>query len=92
MVAVRIAKETGLAIDRVTFKSSLTLDKATLKAVPAGQCVTRVTLEATVYGDVTEEQVTELGEKVHVCCPVAAIFRHLPGCEFEPVWTLAKAE
>ncbi|GIQ87643.1 OsmC/Ohr family protein, partial [Kipferlia bialata] len=90
MTVTEVAKEMGWDVTKAEFKAVMTLDMEKAATKPCQQPVKTLTLTATVHGDITQEQVTELGELVHSRCTVAAIFRHLPGCECVHVWTKAE--
>jgi putative redox protein len=82
-----VADELSLSITQVDIKLEIDLDLAGFMGTSdnSNGSYKNVRLEATVLGDVTNEQVKNLGQKVDDRCPILALLR-TSGCEIESSW------
>ncbi|MFT4666596.1 MAG: putative OsmC-like protein [Polaribacter sp.] len=83
-----VAGELSLKIDQIDMKVETDLDLSGFmgEAEHSNGSYKNVRLETVVTGDVTDEQVKLLGQKVDARCPILALLRS-GGCKVESSWT-----
>jgi putative redox protein len=82
-----VADELSLSITQVDIKLEIDLDLSGFMGTSdnSNGSYKNLRLEASVLGDVTNEQVKNLGQKVDDRCPILALLR-TSGCEIESSW------
>jgi putative redox protein len=82
-----VADELSLSITQVDIKLEIDLDLSGFMGTSdnSNGSYKNLRLEASVLGDVTDEQVKNLGQKVDDRCPILALLR-TSGCEIESSW------
>jgi putative redox protein len=82
-----VADELSLSITQVDIKLEIDLDLSGFMGTSdnSNGSYKNLRLEALVLGDVTNEQVKNLGQKVDDRCPILALLR-TSGCEIESSW------
>ncbi|MCH2223271.1 MAG: OsmC family protein [Crocinitomicaceae bacterium] len=86
-----VAEELSLKIDTIDIDLELDLDLSGFMGMADNSegSYKRVLLKAIVKGDVTDEQVIELGNRVDSRCPILGLLRS-SGCEINSSWIVAK--
>ncbi|MGH1384550.1 OsmC family protein [Kordia sp.] len=82
-----VAKELSLNISGIDFKVEIDLDLSGFMGVAddSNGSYKNIRLEALVSGDVTNDEVKTLGQKVDNRCPILALLR-TSGCKIESNW------
>ena len=82
-----VADELSLSITQVDIKLEIDLDLSGFMGTSdnSNGSYKNLRLEASVLGDVTNEQVKNLGQKVDDRCPILALLR-TSGCDIESSW------
>lgn len=82
-----VADELSLSITQIDIKLEIDLDLSGFMGTSdnSNGSYKNLRLEASVLGDVTNEQVKNLGQKVDDRCPILALLR-TSGCEIESSW------
>jgi len=85
-----VAEELGVNISKIEIDLEIDLDLAGFMgdANHSNGSYKQVHLKATVYGEITKEQIEELGNKVDARCPILALLRS-GGCEINSSWGIA---
>ena len=83
-----VADELSLSIDQINIAIEVDLDLSGFMgmAVHSKGSYKSVRLDAVVHGNVTDEQIQTLGQKVDARCPILALLR-TSGCEIESNWS-----
>jgi putative redox protein len=83
-----VAEELSLSIDKIdiTLAVDLNLDGFMGEDDHSKNCFKDATLNAIVHGDITAEQVAELGKRVDNRCPILSVLRD-SGCNINSAWS-----
>ena len=83
-----VAEELSLNIEQIDIKAEIDLDLSGFMGMAdhSNGSYKNVRLDAIVRGDVTDEQVKSMGQKVDARCPILALLR-TSGCNIESVWS-----
>lgn len=84
-----VAEELSLTINTIDIDLEIDLDLSGFMGMAdhSDGSYKSLSLKAVVNGDVSNEQVTELGNKVDARCPILALLRS-SGCEINSSWTV----
>ena len=82
-----VAEELSLNINQIDIHIELDLDLSGFMGMAdtSDRSYKNVRLDAIVHGEVTEEQITIMGQKVDARCPILALLR-TSGCNIESNW------
>ena len=85
-----VADERSLSIEQIDIKVEIDLDLSGFmgESESSDGSYKNVRLDATVQGEVTDDQVKSLGQKVDARCPILALLR-TSGCQIESIWSKA---
>ena len=85
-----VADELSLSIEQIDIKVEIDLDLSGFmgESESSDGSYKNVRLDATVQGEVTDDQVKSLGQKVDARCPILALLR-TSGCQIESIWSKA---
>lgn len=83
-----VADELSLKIEQININIEIDLDLSGFMGTSdhSNGSYKSVRLDAVVLGEVTDEQVKEMGEKVDARCPILALLR-TSGCKIESSWS-----
>ena len=83
-----VAEELSLTITQIDIKVEIDLDLSGFMGMSGSSngSYKNVRLEAAVTGEVTDEQVKTLGQKVDDRCPILALLR-TSGCKINSSWS-----
>lgn len=83
-----VAEELSLKIEQIDINIEIDLDLSGFMGISDNSdgSYKNVRLDALVLGEVTDEQITSLGQKVDARCPILALLRS-SGCEIESNWS-----
>ena len=83
-----IAGENSLNIEQINIKIEIDLDLSGFMGMSdnSNGSYKNVRLDAVVLGEVTDEQVKSMGQKVNARCPILALL-HTSGCKIESNWS-----
>jgi len=83
-----VAEELALDISQIDIKAEIDLDLSGFMGMSdhSNGSYKSVRLEASVTGDLSDEQVKTLGQKVDDRCPILALLR-TSGCQIESSWS-----
>ena len=82
-----VAEELSLKIEQIDINIEIDLDLSGFMGMSNSSdgSYKNVRLDASVHGNVTDEQVISLGQKVDARCPILALLR-TSGCKIESNW------
>ncbi|MDX2362183.1 MAG: OsmC family protein [Crocinitomicaceae bacterium] len=85
-----VAEELSITIDKIdiTLAVDLNLDGFMGLDDNSEYCFKRANFNAVVHGEISEDQIIELGKRVDSRCPILSLLRS-GGCEIESSWKLA---
>ena len=86
-----VAEELSISIDQidVTLEVDLNLDGFMGIDSHSKNCFKRANLRAIVHGNISDDQIKELGKRVDNRCPILSVLR-TSGCVIESSWSLKK--
>ncbi|MEP0265880.1 OsmC family protein [Dokdonia sp.] len=84
-----VAEELGITINKIDITLEIDMDLSSFMGVTdtSEKSYKEVRFKATVHGDVTQEQVKELGNKVDNRCPILGLLRS-GGCNIVSTWSI----
>jgi uncharacterized OsmC-like protein len=84
-----VAEELAITIDKIdiTLEVDLNLDGFMGLDADSVNCFKRANLSAIVHGDLSKDQIIELGNRVDKRCPILSLLRS-SGCAIESSWSL----
>lgn len=86
-----VADELSITIDKIEISAEVDLNLDGFMGIDdhSKDCFKRTDFKATVFGDITAEQVTELGKRVDARCPILSLLRS-GGSEITTSWEASK--
>jgi uncharacterized OsmC-like protein len=86
-----VAEELEVKLSRINIDLEVDLDLAGFMGMAdhSNGSYKQVRMKTVVHGDLTNEQVLELGKKVDARCPILGVLK-TSGCEIKSSWTLSK--
>ncbi len=83
-----VAEELSLSIEEITINVEVDLDLAGFMGIEnhSNESYKNARLEFFVSGDLSEENVMELGKRVDARCPILGLLRN-SGCKIDSVWS-----
>ena len=86
-----VAEELSITIDKIDIKLEVDLNLDGFMGIDSHSenCFKRASLKAVVHGEVSKDQIVELGRRVDNRCPILSVLRS-SGCEIDSSWSLSE--